>query len=150
MAAGAFHEAEPSGKVSAANGALIQSSRSRKKGYIHVVPPTKRIVLKQILGLICCLCVCPRAAIHRGDLRQLEGQNLPEVHREVRQRSWRVGALAGTVRKHITKSTFSLSPPPPPPQSDKFTRFCQWKNVELNIHVSAHFCVCVCVRVSVH
>lgn len=25
---------------------------------------------------------------------------------------------------------------PPSVNSDKFTRFCQWKNVELNIHVS--------------
>lgn len=30
-------------------------------------------------------------------------------------------------------------PPVPSSRSDKFTRFCQWKNVELNIHVSTCF-----------
>lgn len=86
-------------------------------------------------SLTCCLCVCPSAAIHRGDLRQLERKDLPEVHWEVRQRRLEVRGTGwrsfATINSHLIYSFF--------PFSDKFTRFCQWKNVELNIHVSTSF-----------
>lgn len=36
----------------------------------------------------------------------------------------------GPVPRCLLECVFSFFP------SDKFTRFCQWKNVELNIHVS--------------
>lgn len=75
------------------------------KGHIHISSQITLFLRKKVLGLICCLCVCPFAAIHSGDLWQFERQDLPEVHREVRQGSRRVGGLSWTVCKYITKST---------------------------------------------
>lgn len=79
-------------------------------------------------------CVCPPAAIHSGDLRQLEREYLPEVYWEVSRGRWKQVHLH-THYSHTDCWAFFLSPPP----SDKFTRFCQWKNVELNIHVSTSY-----------
>lgn len=118
----------------------LQFSHLIRAQRIHSHHFTNHIVLGQILGLICCLCVCPPAAIHSGDLWQLEGQDLPEVHWEVGQRSWRVWALSWTVCKRITKSTFSLSPPHP-----KVTNLLvsangkTWSSTSMWVHIS----VCV-------
>lgn len=141
-----FSRGRTLGRGSAANGAQIQSSPFTQKGYIHVVPPTKHIVLKQILGSICGLCVSVPVQPYIVEIcDSLRGK----IFQKFIER-WDRG-VGGWERWLEQFANILLNPhfplSPPPPQSDKFTRFCQWKNVELNIHVSTHFCVrlCACV-----
>lgn len=69
---------------------------------------------------------------------QSGGWGEAEVQDPRRQQGCGVGLLPASLRlPGIAAPTFrSSSEPSFFSHSDKFTRFCQWKNVELNIHVS--------------
>lgn len=108
------------------------------KGYIHIISQITLFLGKYLAWSAVCVSV-PLQPYIVEICDSLRGKIFQKF---IERWDSGVGGCEHSVEQSANVLLNPHFPSPPPPQSDKFTRFCQWKNVELNIHVSTHFCVC--------